>query len=130
MRTVETTFTIQEVATATGLSEHTLRYYERIGLIEEINRAENGHRRYSSSDIGWIEFLKKLRATGMQVAQMQCYADYQRQGDHTLGDRIDLLKEHRQAVINQIENLQAFLSVLDYKIDYYTEEQEKLELAT
>ena len=127
MVAAENTFTIQEVAAETGLSEHTLRYYERIGLIEDIQRADNGHRRYSSTDVSWIEFLKKLRATGMPLAQMQCYADYKRQGSHTLGDRIDLLRKHRQVVRAQIENLQAFLSILDYKIDYLTAQKEEVQ---
>src|SRR5574340_1589499 len=90
-----TSLTIQQVAGRTGLSEYTLRYYEHIGLIESVNRAENGHRRYTEGDIGWIEFLKCLRATGMPVAQMKDYADLTRSGDHTIGDRVNILEEHR-----------------------------------
>src|SRR5690606_38983841 len=80
--------TIQQVAEATQLSEHTLRYYERIGLIHPISRADNGHRRYSPDDIGWIDFLTKLRAAGMTIQQMQAYAELQRRGDETLPERV------------------------------------------
>lgn len=72
--------TIQEAAQATGLTTHTLRYYERIGLIHPIDREENTRRRYSTDDIGWIDFLTKLRATGMSIKDMQKYAKLQRQG--------------------------------------------------
>ncbi len=81
MNTQDDKLTIQQVAEATGLSVYTLRYYERIGLIHPIGRAENPHRRYTADDIGWIDFLKKIRATGMSMQQMQAYAELQRQGD-------------------------------------------------
>lgn len=112
--------TIQQVSNQTGLSEHTLRYYENIGLIDGVDRAENGHRRYSSADVGWIEFLKCLRATGMPVAQMLEYARLVREGNDTTPDRLALLEDHRAAVLAQIEELQRFVTVLDHKIDIYS----------
>jgi DNA-binding transcriptional MerR regulator len=124
---MDVAYSIQQAAHETGLSEHTLRYYERVGLIEPVERAENGHRRYSPDDLGWIEFLKCLRATGMPVTQMKAYADLARQGDQTIGSRLGLLARHRRAVLRQIEELQQYLSVLDYKIEYYSSEKERLE---
>ncbi len=118
--------TIQKVAAKTGLSAHTLRYYERIGLLAPIQRAENGHRRYSEGDLGWIDFLKKLRATGMPIAQMTRYAELQRDGDATLQARVAILKEHREAVKARLQELQTHLEVIEYKIDFYSKEQEKL----
>ena len=115
--------TIQQVADKTGLSEYTLRYYENIGLIETVSRAENGHRRYTVDDVGWIEFLKCLRATGMPVAQMLKYAELARSGRNTIADRLALLEDHRAAVLAEIEELQKFVAVLDHKIDYYTREE-------
>jgi DNA-binding transcriptional MerR regulator len=121
--------TIQQVAAATGLTEHTLRYYERIGLIHVITRAGNGHRRYSANDIGWIDFLNKLRAAGMSIQQMQRYAELQRQGDCTLPERLEMLKALRTQVEAHIEALQQHLGIIHYKIDLYTEivEQQTLE---
>jgi DNA-binding transcriptional MerR regulator len=90
--------TIQQVSEATGLTAHTLRYYERIGLIHPIERERNTHRRYTMNDVGWVDFLNKLRATGMSIQQMQAYAALQRLGDVTLAQRVEMLKEHRDAV--------------------------------
>jgi DNA-binding transcriptional MerR regulator len=113
--------TIQQVAEATGLSVYTLRYYERIGLIHPIIRAENTHRRYSSDDIGWIEFLMKLRAAGMSIQQMQAYAALQRQGDITLPERLEMLKAHQRQVEARIGELHEHLKLIRYKVEIYQE---------
>lgn len=111
--------TIQEVAQATGLSAHTLRYYERIGLIHPIDREQNTHRRYTSDDVGWIDFLTKLRATGMSIKDMQKYADLQRQGDETLPQRVEMLKSLRDKVETHMDELNEHLKLIYYKIDIY-----------
>jgi len=111
--------TIQEVAEATGLTVHTLRYYEKVGLIHPIGRADNSHRRYSRDDIGWIDFLTKLRATGMSIQQMQTYAELQRQGDETLPARLQMLRDHQQQVEAHMAELHQNLEVICYKIGYY-----------
>jgi DNA-binding transcriptional MerR regulator len=119
MDTTNEKLTIQQVAEATGLSVHTLRYYERIGLIHSIGRAENTHRRYTMDDIGWIEFLNKLRATGMSIQQMQTYAQLQRMGDSSLLERVEMLKEVESKVEAHIQELQHHLELIRYKIDIY-----------
>ena len=111
--------TIQEVAQATGLSAHTLRYYERIGLIHSIDREQNTHRRYTSEDVGWIDFLTKLRATGMSIKDMQRYAELQRRGDETLPERVEMLKALRDKVEAHMEELNEHLKLIYYKIDLY-----------
>jgi DNA-binding transcriptional MerR regulator len=121
MNTQTDQLTIQQVAETTGLSVHTLRYYERIGLIHPVNRADNTHRRYSMDDIGWIEFLMKLRATGMSIQEMQVYAELQRQGDDTLPERVEMLKALRRRVEAHIEELNDNLKLIAYKIEYYGE---------
>jgi len=112
-------FTIQEASEATGLSPHTLRYYERIGLIHPIDREENTRRRYTSDDLGWIDFLTKLRATGMSVRDMQKYAELQRQGDETLSKRLEMLKALRDQVEERINELNEHLKLVYYKIEIY-----------
>ncbi|MBZ0308201.1 MAG: MerR family transcriptional regulator [Anaerolineae bacterium] len=114
-------FTIQQTAEVTGLSVHTLRYYENIGLIHPINRADNTHRRYSQEDIDWIRFLKKLRATGMSIQDMQTYAELQRQGDVTLPERVEMLKNLQQKLESHIDELNEHLNLIRYKITFYTE---------
>jgi DNA-binding transcriptional MerR regulator len=122
----ENGITIQQAAGETGLSAHTLRYYERIGLISPVDRAPNGHRRYTEDDVGWIGFLNKLRATGMPIASMKQYADLQRQGGDTLAERLALLEEHRREVKKRIQELEDNLAVIEYKIEYYSGVQEEL----
>lgn len=111
--------TIQEVSQATGLSAHTLRYYERIGLIHPIGREGNSHRHYTREDVGWIEFLLKLRATGMSIKDMQKYAALQRQGDATLPERVEMLKALRDQVEARMDDLNEHLRLIYYKIDIY-----------
>jgi DNA-binding transcriptional MerR regulator len=111
--------TIQEAARSTGLSTHTLRYYERIGLIHPIGREENSHRHYTPDDVGWIEFLLKLRATGMSIRDMQTYAELQRQGDETLPQRVEMLKALRDQVEARLDELNEHLKLVYYKIEIY-----------
>lgn len=120
--------TIQEAAEATGLTPHTLRYYERIGLIHPINREENTRRCYTADDVGWIEFLLKLRATGMSIKDMQRYAQLQRQGDETLPERVEMLMSLRDKVEAHIEEMNEHLKLIHYKIDYYSKVVEEKEL--
>lgn len=121
MDTQHELYTIQQAAESTGLSEHTLRYYERIGLIHSIHRADNTHRRYCADDIGWIDFLNKLRATGMSIQQMQAYAELQREGEHTLAQRLEMLKALRDEAEARIADIQANLNLIHYKIGLYGE---------
>ena len=109
-------FSISQVAEQTGLSIHTLRYYERAGLITGVERADNGHRCYTEADVVWLEFLKRLRATGMPTSQMKHFADLRRQGDASGDERAAMLEKHHAAVAKQItelnDNLQAIHSKL------------------
>ena len=120
--------TIQEVSQVTGLTPHTLRYYERIGLIHPINREENTRRIYTADDVGWIDFLLKLRATGMSIKDMQRYAELQRQGDETLPERVEMLMSLRDKVESHIDEMNEHLKLIHYKIDYYSKVVEEKEL--
>ncbi|MDT0306033.1 MerR family transcriptional regulator [Streptomyces sp. DSM 44917] len=113
-------YTISEVSAHTGLSVHTLRWYERIGLMPHIDRSHTGQRRYSDKDVSWLALVNKLRLTGMAVADMVRYADLVRQGEHTYAERRALLVATRQSVLDRIEELRSTLAVLDYKIDLYS----------
>lgn len=116
---IEMELTIQQVAIRTELSVHTLRYYEKIGLMDPIPRSTSGHRTYHVKDLEWIELLKRLRATGMPIASMQRFADMMRQGDSGIGQRRQLLEEHERKLLIQVEELQDTLRVLRDKITYY-----------
>ncbi|OKJ76433.1 MerR family transcriptional regulator [Streptomyces sp. CB02460] len=112
-------YTISEVAAFTGLTAHTLRWYERIGLMPHVDRSHTGQRRFSNRDLDWLAFVTKLRLTGMPVAHMVRYAELIREGDHTFEERQELLEATRRDVKTRIAELQDTLAVLDYKIDFY-----------
>ncbi|MFE1547413.1 MerR family transcriptional regulator [Streptomyces sp. NPDC058718] len=114
-------YTISEVAALTGLSAHTLRWYERIGLMPHVDRSHTGQRRFSERDLGWLGFVGKLRLTGMPVADMVRYAELVREGDDTRDERRELLETTRRDVLARITELQDTLAVLDIKISHYAE---------
>src|SRR5215469_114660 len=94
LRDGEQTLTIAEVAERTGLSPDTLRYYEKAGLIERIGRTSGNQRRYAAADLDWLEFLMRLRETGMSIADMQHFAQLRGAGEATVADRLVMLREH------------------------------------
>lgn len=120
----ENNLAIQEVAKITGLSVHTLRYYERIGLLNSVNRNSNGYRLYDSTNIAWIEFLTRLRETGMSINQMQEFSTLRNLGATTISDRRLLLEQHHQMVKNQITKLEQNLIIIEDKVRHYKELEE------
>lgn len=114
-------YTISEVVAFIGLTAHTLRWYERIGLMPHIDRSHTGQRRYRNRDLDWLTFVGKLRLTGMPVADMVRYAELVREGEHTFTERQELLERTRRDVRTRIAELQDTLAVLDYKINFYAD---------
>ncbi|MFI6056688.1 MerR family transcriptional regulator [Streptomyces sp. NPDC051286] len=112
-------YTISEVVAFTGLTAHTLRWYERIGLMPHVDRSHTGQRRFTNRDLDWLAFVGKLRLTGMPVADMVRYAELLREGEHTFEERQELLESTRRDVRTRIAELQDTLAVLDHKIDFY-----------
>lgn len=113
---METGLTIQQVAGLTGLSIDTLRYYERIGLLEPVERASSGHRRYTQHDLDWINLLIRLRDTGMPRAQMVRFAQLRRQGPSTLTERRLMLEQHEQFLEQRMQELEQHMVSLRRKI--------------
>jgi DNA-binding transcriptional MerR regulator len=113
---------ISDAAEATGLSPHTLRYYERAGLmLARVTRASSTHRRYSDAEVEWIVFLTKLRSTGMPIRTMRQYAELVKAGSGTEPERLALLESHRRTVRAQLEASARNLAAIDYKISLYQE---------
>jgi DNA-binding transcriptional MerR regulator len=112
-------FTIAEAAQASGISAHTLRYYERAGLIGGVGRAASGHRRYSEADLSWINVLQRLRATGMPIRSIRRYAELVQANDGNEAERLALLKEHQAAVRAQLAEVRDHLAFIDQKITIY-----------
>ncbi len=122
---MEKTFTIQEASQQTGVSTHTLRYYERMNLLDPINRDSSGYRQFTTYDLDCVKFLTKLRDTKMPIRQMQQFAELRRQGLSTANQRRVLLEEHYDAVMASQQELHYSLEVIGKKIAYYKELEEK-----
>jgi DNA-binding transcriptional MerR regulator len=116
-----TELTIAEAAAEAGVSVHTLRYYERAGLLTPIERNGSGHRRFSPEDLEWIVVCTRLRATGMPIRRIRQYADLVRAGDGNEAERLALLEAHREEVRERLREVRRHLELIDYKIDLYTE---------
>ncbi|KGJ17416.1 MerR family transcriptional regulator [Paracoccus sanguinis] len=110
---------IGELARQTGLSVDTLRFYERIGLIQRPARDGGGRRDYDPAVLDWIAFLARLTATGMRQADRVRYAALRRQGDTTLAARRAMIEAHRTAIAARVAELNAALALMDDKIETY-----------
>lgn len=116
---------IGELARRSGLSAHTLRYYERIGLLPYADRDGSGQRDYDASILTWIQFLGRLKTTGMPIRDMLRYARLAREGDPTSSERREMLKQHRESIRAHVAELNDCLRVLDEKIASYPGAQKK-----
>lgn len=123
---MESHLTIDDVAKRTGLTAHTLRYYERVGLIAPVGRAPGGQRRYVASDMAWIEFLLRLRTTHMPIGKMQAFAKLRGVGDETVPDRRRMLEDHLTEVLSEIELMRRSADALQAKIEYYRSVEQSL----
>jgi len=119
-------YTIRSMAERCGMTAHTLRYYERVGLIQPVGRARNGHRRYSEADEAWLHFLHCMRAANMPIRDMQRYAGLRERGDATSLERRKLLEDHQATIEAQIAELQKAHDLLTYKIANYKKIEERI----
>lgn len=124
-----TTLTVGEAAAKVGLTTHTLRWYERIGLLDDVPRDSAGHRRYRAKDLNWLMLLIRLRATGMPVKDMVRYTELVRIGEGTELERQELLEQHRARVLAHIAELRADLAVIEMKINGYARSLDTRELS-
>jgi DNA-binding transcriptional MerR regulator len=112
------------------MTAHTLRYYERVGLIQPVGRARNGHRRYSDADEAWLHFLHCMRATSMPIREMQRYAELREKGDATSLERRKILEDHQAAIAAQIVELQRAHELLTHKISNYKIIEERIRVVS
>ena len=121
--------TIAEVSKLVGLSNDTLRYYERIGLIPPVHRKKSGIRDYDEEDLRWVEFIKCMRSAGLPIEALIEYVSLFRQGDDSADARKALLIEQRALLMKRMEDMQTTLDRLNQKIEHYehiTEVEKKL----
>jgi len=121
MATAATELTVADAAQAAGVSAHTLRYYERAGLLAPIERNGSGHRRFAPEDVEWVIVCTKLRATGMPIRMIRDYAALVHEGAGNEGARLALLEAHRAQVLERLAEVESNLELIDFKIELYRE---------
>jgi len=117
---------IGELAKRSGLTAYTIRYYERIGLLPHADRDQSGQRDYDASILTWIEFIDRLKTTGMPIREMLRYAALRERGVDTEAERGVLLEQHRERVRAHVAKLKACLEVLDTKIAGYAGKEQRM----
>ena len=110
---------VSEFSQLVGLSAHTLRYYEKIGLLKNVQRNSSGHRVYTSKDVTWIEFVKRLKDTAMPLDEILEYAKLRELGPESTSQRQVLLEQHQHNLRSHIEEQQKHLAALEQKISLY-----------
>lgn len=114
-------FTVTEMARESGLTPHTLRYYEKEFLLLDVPRDSGGRRLYGENHLGAVRFITALRATGMSIGSIKQYIELYREGTHTANSRLDILENHEKNVIIQLQKTQESLKLIRKKIGYYKE---------
>ena len=114
-------YSIQEVSNKTGLTAHTLRYYEKEGLISGVERSQGGFRQYTDEDLERLGLICCLKNTGMSIQEIARFVQLTHEGDHTLKERVQMLKNHREQVIERMEEMQKHLDKVTWKINFFSE---------
>lgn len=114
-------YSIGQVAKRTGLGVHTLRYYEKEGLLPFVRKNSAGLRVFSDTDLGWLEMIECLKGTGMSLKGIKQYIDWYIEGDSTLSQRLEMFKTQKQKIQTQMAELEKHMTKIDYKIKLYTE---------
>lgn len=123
----EVSLTVAQMSEATGVTAHTLRYYERAELIRPVARNSGNHRRYSAADVEWVRFLLRLRETGMPIARMREYSALRERGPMTTEPRLRMLEAHQEGLREQIVSLRTHERALAEKIAIYRDDLAALE---
>jgi len=114
-------YSIQEVSQKTGLTAHTLRYYEKEGLLSGVERTQGGFRQYTDEDLERLGLICCLKNTGMSIQEIARFVQLTHEGDHTLKERVELLREHRERVLERMEEMQKHLDKVTWKLNFFSE---------
>ena len=114
-------YSIQDVSKKTGLSAHTLRYYEKEGLIRGVERSQGGFRQYTDEDLEALGLICCLKNTGMSLQEISQFVQLTQQGDCTLKERVELLRQQRENVVRRMEEMQRYLDKVTWKINFFSE---------
>ena len=114
-------YSIQDVSKKTGLTAHTLRYYEKEGLISGVERSQGGFRQYTDEDLERLGLICCLKNTGMSIQEIARFVQLTHEGDHTLRERVELLREHRERVLERMAEMQKHLEKVTWKLNFFSE---------
>ena len=114
-------YTIQDDSKKTGLTAHTLRYYEKEGLITGVERSQGGIRQYTDEDLERLGLIRCLKNTGMSIQEIARFVQLTHEGDHTLEERVELLREHRERVLERMAEMQEHLDKVTWKLNFFSE---------
>ena len=120
-------YSLQEVSRLTGLSVHTLRYYEKAGLLTGVGRSQGGFRQYTDDDLEKLGLICCLKNTGMSIQEIARFVQLTHEGDHTLKERVELLREHRERVLERMEEMQKHLDKVTWKLNFFSEKLQAYE---
>lgn len=120
-------YTIQEVCERTGLSAHTLRYYEKEGLLTGVGRSPGGFRQYTDDDLEALGLICCLKNTGMSLQEIGRFVRLTHEDEHTLRERVELLREHRESVIARMAEMQRHLDKVTWKLNFFTDKLSEYE---
>lgn len=118
-------YSIRQISEKTGLTPHTLRYYEKEGLLPHVRRSQSGLRRFTESDLEWLGLVCCLKSTGMSIRQIRTFVELSMQGEDTLRQRCEILCRHKGHVQDQIKVMKKHLEKVTQKIEYFTAQYEK-----
>ena len=117
-------YTIGDVAQRTGISAHTLRYYDKEGLLSFVKRNSSGVRQFTETDFEPLYTITCLKRGGMPIREIRHFMELYMQGNSTIHERLELFRQQRERLQVQIDELQEMMSVVDYKC-WYFEQAEK-----
>lgn len=118
------TYTTAKAAEKIGISAHTLRFYDKEGLLPNVGRDEHGNRRFTDNDLQWLSLLQCLKNTGMSLKDIKRFAECTSIGDDTIDERLALFESQTENVKQQIAELQRYLGLLEYKLAFYQKAKE------
>lgn len=120
-------YSIQEVSSRTGLTTHTLRYYEKEGLLTGVERSPGGFRQYTDEDLEALGLICCLKNTGMSLQEIARFVNLTHQGDQTLEERVEMLRRHRENVVERMAEMQRYLDKVTWKVNFFAEKLREYE---
>ncbi len=112
-------YSIGQAAKKMGLTTHTLRYYEKEGLLPFVRKTSSGLRVFSEADLEWLVIIECLKGTGLQIKDIKQYIDWFQEGNSTLQQRLDMFKRQKQKLKSEMEKLNEHMEKINFKIAYY-----------